>query len=231
MNPVFYSKQYKLDQQHSTREMRSERQHFASDGREFKLTTGALPRTFRRRCSACCRRRVRCYLARVRDPCRSASRNTKTTARAKHLALFLWSTDACYRVITEALLSDDPQRALVGSRVDCIAAALAVACEERPNTSTTTFRGVSLNKASLEKKLSALGSKSFSMRTFTATSARREVAASFGPLLLRFDGVPKHLVGNDSEFPAEQEYLISPKQKMHFVGSDKTTYVFSGNDD
>ncbi|KAH3763729.1 Endoribonuclease Dicer [Pelomyxa schiedti] len=149
-------------------------------------------------------------------------------ARARAMAMWLWTTDSVYHTINSAMLSDSPNDTLITTGVDNITAALAHACNTEPiNIKTSTWRGINVNEDHLEEIFTNL-KRPFSMKTFAATSTRRDVAKQFGSVILRFDGVPKKYLGDVSMFPSEREYLIPPWVKVKLQCTDSNgDYVLS----
>ncbi|KAH3762292.1 hypothetical protein Pelo_5907 [Pelomyxa schiedti] len=150
-------------------------------------------------------------------------------ARTKAIALWLWSTDSVYHKIRDCMLSDSPNGALVAQEVDKIAVALAHSCRDTPNRDTDTWRGIDVDQARLESIVTDLRNRPFSMKSFAATSARRDVAMGFGPVLLKFENVPKKYLGDVSTHPEEAEFLIPPWQKVRFLCRTRDAFVFTAD--
>lgn len=208
-------------------ERRRRTNRFLSDGREFQFTTSPsttlpsvlsrqLPRfdaVFRQGSAfdGSLRTRLPDCVEKVKDE----------DARTKRLAMWLWSAEEVYTVVNNALLSPDPQRALVSANVDSIAAALSVALSERTTSSERTFRGTNTDPRRLMNV-----ERSFSMKTFIATSRNPEVAKDFGKFLMRFDGVCMRKISDFSVFPEEEEYLIPPDVKVRFIKCQDGVFCF-----
>eukprot|EP00727_Mastigamoeba_balamuthi_P007233 m51a1_g313 hypothetical protein (214) ;mRNA; r:415345-415986 len=139
-----------------------------------------------------------------------------------HLAAWLWSRDEVCGKLTKAMLGGDPQAALMHRGLDDVCAALQALCETEPIATTyTTYRG--LRGLSPEAVLHKVPDRSFSMGSFAATSRRLDVARDFvggGGVVLRFLEVPCKGIARWSAFPDEDEYLISPKQKVVLEDSE-----------